>query len=431
MGLLARRGVPLALVGIVLAGSSARAQPAARDPVAEVGALVRGAEKPGDVFAFLSRLGQLGDLDLDRAQLARALSAGGGPGSFGPLAQLLGPASRVRVQNGQVDIERDEATTTPLFDRGHVGAGPHVRYRVRPDGRLEDVQGLQAGRRAEGLYDVKSVDVRRDPSGTGTARVIAGAGPVTDSVELPVSAALAPALPPAAPDPTPTAAGPPAPGGNTTVNTPGLAGVLDNRPGTPIDISRLPLTGRSYKRRRGSPRADVGVRTLPAIDIKGKSARPLGFSSGMTIDADGAGGAHRGDRTGQRKTSLSSRDSRGREVFLNPSTTPYVALPKGFERNHPGVKLGDIVAVQRNGRTAYAIYGDRGPSDQLGEGSIALARELGATPAQLNPNTGGIGDGVTYVVFPGSGDGRPLSTEEIRARGARLHAAANAAMRAR
>jgi hypothetical protein len=105
-----------------------------------------------------------------------------------------------------------------------------------------------------------------------------------------------------------------------------------------------------------------------------------------------------------------------------------VALPIGFERDNPGVKLGDIVAVQHNGRTAYAIYGDRGPRTQLGEGSIALARELGATRAQLNPNTGGISGGVTYVVFPGSGTGKPLSNEEIRARGARLHAATLAAM---
>lgn len=427
---LARRHLSVALAGIVLLGSSARGQP--RDPVAEVAELVRGAERPGDLFAFLSRLGQLSDVDLDRAQLARALAAGGGPGHFGPLAELLGPASRLSVRGGQVELERDEPTTTPLFDRGHVAAGPLVRYRVGPDGRIEDVQGLQAGGRADGLYDVQSVDLRRDPTGAGTARVTAGAERITGSVDLPVSPALAPQLPPAGPDPTsteptPPATTPPAPPSPTV----GINGVLAGLQGDggAIDVSRHPTRGRSYKRRRGSARADVAVRPLPAIDINGTARRPLGFESGMAIDADGAGGAHAGDASGQAETSLSSRDSRGRPVYLNPMTTPFVALPIGFERDNPGVKLGDIVAVQRDGRTAYAIYGDRGPRTQLGEGSIALARELGATRAQLDPNTGGIGGGVTYVVFPGSGTGKPLSNEEIRARGARLHAATLAAMR--
>jgi|GEM_PF-1004149 len=136
----------------------------------------------------------------------------------------------------------------------------------------------------------------------------------------------------------------------------------------------------------------------------------LAYTGGMNIDADGAGSAWRGDRFGQNKTSLT--DGNGRS--LDPTKTPYVVLPIGFERAHPGVKLGDIVAVQYNGKTVFAIYGDRGPTTKIGEASILTAQELGI-PA--SPTGGGVDAGVTYTVFPGSGTGQPLSNAEIARRG--------------
>src|SRR5690606_3275717 len=125
------------------------------------------------------------------------------------------------------------------------------------------------------------------------------------------------------------------------VSTRGLRGVLDDEPPGTFDLSRYTMASKRYKRRSGSRRADVGVRTLPAIQVDGRASRRVGFDSGMAIDADGAGDAHRGDGSGQAATSLAWSHRPGRERYLDPTVTPFVALPMGFERDHPGVRLGD------------------------------------------------------------------------------------------
>jgi hypothetical protein len=87
-----------------------------------------------------------------------------------------------------------------------------------------------------------------------------------------------------------------------------------------------------------------------------------------------------------------------------------------------GAKLGDFVVVieKASGKVAYALVADVGPRDKIGEGSIALARELGIPSS---PKKGGAASGVQYVVFPGSGNGRPRSSEEIRQHAKRLFTA--------
>lgn len=51
------------------------------------------------------------------------------------------------------------------------------------------------------------------------------------------------------------------------------------------------------------------------------------------------------------------------------------------------------------GKVAYAVVGDAGPSGAIGEGSYKLAQLLGINP---NPATGGVsGAVVTYILFPG------------------------------
>ena len=69
-----------------------------------------------------------------------------------------------------------------------------------------------------------------------------------------------------------------------------------------------------------------------------------------------------------------------------------------------------------------AIFADVAPPEApLGEGSIALAERLGI-PA--SPRTGGtFRASVEYVLFCGSGDGRPRAVAEIDAEVARLAAA--------
>jgi len=85
--------------------------------------------------------------------------------------------------------------------------------------------------------------------------------------------------------------------------------------------------------------------------------------------------------------------------FVDSGSINYVALPSGAG----GAKKGDLVAVGnwQTGKVAFAIFADvGGKSKGMGEGSIALARSLGA-PA--NPKGGGGADThAAYLVFPGS-----------------------------
>jgi hypothetical protein len=96
--------------------------------------------------------------------------------------------------------------------------------------------------------------------------------------------------------------------------------------------------------------------------------------------------------------------------FVDAAHIPYVVLPPiGFKH----AKLGDFATVinLRNGRAASAIVADESAPDlQMGEGSIALAKALGIDP---NPRTGGTDDGVAYVIYPGSGNGKPRSLNAI------------------
>jgi len=95
--------------------------------------------------------------------------------------------------------------------------------------------------------------------------------------------------------------------------------------------------------------------------------------------------------------------------YVNAETINFIVLPIGFG---PGVKVGDF-AVVIDALTAdydYAVYADEGPSDQIGEGSMALAASLGYSS---NPRNGGTGSGLVYVVFPGSSKGFPASQDAI------------------
>jgi RecA/RadA recombinase len=76
-------------------------------------------------------------------------------------------------------------------------------------------------------------------------------------------------------------------------------------------------------------------------------------------------------------------------------------------------KLGDFATVMnlRNGKIAEAIVADESAPDlKMGEGSIALANQLGI---ESNPRYGGIDRGVAYVIYPGSGNGKPRLLNEI------------------
>jgi hypothetical protein len=190
------------------------------------------------------------------------------------------------------------------------------------------------------------------------------------------------------------------------------------------------------------------VRQVPIWRLRDDAA--FFFASGILIDADGAPNAYNPGDTGLDDLSNAGQpghwdgiiaDEEGNPVLQGPddpfpgyyisctalsdrtkdrfdptryvdaSTIPYIALPEGLARES-GARLGDLAVVvnTRNGRFSYAIFADIG---KLGEGSIALADNLGIWS---DARDGGRWAGVLYLVFPGSGDHRPMSLEEINQR---------------
>ncbi|MDG9724421.1 glycoside hydrolase family 75 protein [Streptomyces sp. DH41] len=92
---------------------------------------------------------------------------------------------------------------------------------------------------------------------------------------------------------------------------------------------------------------------------------------------------------------------------LDAERLPYVVVPEPsdiWDHREHDVHGGSVAAVVYGDRVRYAVVGDVGPRDLIGEASYAAARSLGI-PA--DPHGGGTPSGVTYIVFEGS-DVEPL-----------------------
>jgi hypothetical protein len=198
---------------------------------------------------------------------------------------------------------------------------------------------------------------------------------------------------------------------------------------------------------RADPIATVGG--IRVMRTSGESA--FFFASGLTVDADGSPKAYhpRGSPPGLdhlanaggpghwwalvtdvsgkpvvqgaddpapgfyvSMTALSdaTKPARDPRRYVNASRVPYIVLPP--EAKRWGARLGDIGAVwnRETEKLAFAIFDDVGPATKIGEGSVALARRLGV-PA--SPKSGGQGSGIAYVVFTGSGNGKPRGVPEV------------------
>jgi hypothetical protein len=152
----------------------------------------------------------------------------------------------------------------------------------------------------------------------------------------------------------------------------------------------------------------------------------LYFDSELQLDTDGwPEGKGKGDEDWDPKTSLKYAD---RKTSLNANAVPYIVLPlpKSWVSNR-GISLGDYAAVIHKGNVTFAVFGDEGPADKIGEGSIQLLRALGEE--RLKPNgtviNAGTEPGIITIVFPGSGKAADLKdqatlTAAIQSEGARL-----------
>jgi hypothetical protein len=103
--------------------------------------------------------------------------------------------------------------------------------------------------------------------------------------------------------------------------------------------------------------------------------------------------------------------------YVDALRIPYVVLhPKALKYAH----LGDFATVVnlQNGKTSAALVADlSAPELPVGEGSIALAKALELDP---NPRQGGTDRDIVYLIYPGSGNGRPRALKEIAIRANQL-----------
>lgn len=107
---------------------------------------------------------------------------------------------------------------------------------------------------------------------------------------------------------------------------------------------------------------------------------------------------------------------------LNAETLPYIVVPvpsSRWDHRAYGIRGGAVAAVICKDRVQYAVVGDTGPRDIIGEASYATAKALGMNPG---PRVGGVPSGVTYIVFKDSAVKPIEDREAAQAEGERLAA---------
>jgi hypothetical protein len=161
--------------------------------------------------------------------------------------------------------------------------------------------------------------------------------------------------------------------------------------------------------------------TTSICSLKGGTGNVGGaiyYTADMDIDCDGITTAHCPgtgadmDCCYQDQTSFHGPNSMSNKdgTSLASENTPYVVIPQdvkfpGLDQNNGG----NIIAVIYDNQLEFGVFGDQGPSDIIGEASVRTANGLGI-PA--SPATGGVGGGVTYIVFVGTGS-TPADMENI------------------
>jgi len=127
----------------------------------------------------------------------------------------------------------------------------------------------------------------------------------------------------------------------------------------------------------------------------------LVIDSALELDTDGWLG-DQGNADWQSGTSLQYTVSK---TSLDANRVPYFVLP--LPTAWPttfGIHLGDYAAILFDGRLAFAVFGDFGPHNKIGEGSVELLRRLGQERVRPNGTiiNAGTNAGVLTIVFPGS-----------------------------
>ncbi|WP_234010290.1 glycoside hydrolase family 75 protein [Streptomyces sp. SPB074] len=125
----------------------------------------------------------------------------------------------------------------------------------------------------------------------------------------------------------------------------------------------------------------------------------LHWIADLDIDCDGRPGPVCNAASGpyfQETTAWNGSDGRP----LSADTVPYVVVPGPSARWRPaasGITGGTLAVLVHGHRVRYAVVGDTGPADVIGEASYAAARSLGLGGA---PQAAGTQDDVLYLLFP-------------------------------
>ncbi|WP_405640840.1 glycoside hydrolase family 75 protein [Streptomyces sp. NBC_00019] len=149
---------------------------------------------------------------------------------------------------------------------------------------------------------------------------------------------------------------------------------------------------------RGRYRSDDGrPATIPVCGTR----EAVFWKADMDIDCDGQPGLRCNRGTDPSFTDATAyQQSNGRQ--LNAERLPYIVVPTPstlWDYRASGVRGGSVAAVIHRDRVQYAVVGDVGPRDIIGEASYASAEALGIDP---DPRAGGTASGVTYIVFKDS-----------------------------
>ncbi|MEV5506607.1 glycoside hydrolase family 75 protein [Streptomyces orinoci] len=139
--------------------------------------------------------------------------------------------------------------------------------------------------------------------------------------------------------------------------------------------------------------------TKAPVPVCGGANGAYFWTSSMTIDCDGQRTAQCSEATDKHFRNDTAVHRSDHQPF-DAAVTPYVVLPWHsaiWNYTTAGIRPGDVVAVIYQGQVEYAVFGDTGKEEKIGEASYATATALGINN---NPNTGGAREGVTYIVFP-------------------------------
>jgi glycosyl hydrolase group 75 (putative chitosanase) len=137
--------------------------------------------------------------------------------------------------------------------------------------------------------------------------------------------------------------------------------------------------------------------TVPVCGMNGA----VFWKADMDIDCDGRRTSNCNENTDPwYQDDTAFHQSNGQP--LRADSLPYVVVPSSssiWNYSGAGIKGGGVVAVIYNNKVEYAVVGDTGPTQIIGEASYATAQALGI---DSNPETGGTDSGVTYILFKNS-----------------------------